>query len=184
MKSVTSNIFFGLLVVTFSIKAQSTYSFVTKESLLHNLLPTDSVIYYQCHVVEAKEQIQTVGGQTLTTQSKKITITDKFAIYKLDSTYKMNFYTASLTVFPNRKFSGLKIREKKYWQFVKQKSKTLTEKDVKYFIALEKTGQATTEYDFAITKYTTNQLIIKAKKDFKQLLIKGDYLLSSLTAKN
>lgn len=175
-----ANIYFVLFFVATFCNAQNTYTFITKESLLYSLEPSDSIFYYQCHVEEVKEQIQTANGQTLTTQSKKITLTDKFVVYKTDSTYKVNYYVASLTVFPNRKFSGLKIREKKYWQFVKQKSKTLTEKDLKYFIALEKSGQPTTEYDFAITKYTTNQLIIKCKKDFKQLLIKGGYVLSSL----
>jgi hypothetical protein len=43
---------------------------------------------------------------------------------------------------------------------------------------LQTTGKETTEYDFAITKHTTNQIIIKQKKNFEQLLIKDKVSIS------
>jgi hypothetical protein len=45
-------------------------------------------------------------------------------------------------------------------------------------VAIEAKGKETTEYDFVIDKYNTNQVIIKTKKNFKQLVIDGNYILS------
>ncbi len=157
---------------------------VPEKSILYTLKLNDSITYYQCHVEQAVQQLSTAGGQTLTSNSKKFTITEKYVIVKTDSvTYNVKYYTSSLIAFPNRKFSGLKIREKKYWEFRKENEFKLTQTNLKYLIALESKGRETTEYDFAITKYTTNQLIIKTTKQFKQLVIDGDYVLSQLFKK-
>ena len=45
---------------------------------------------------------------------------------------------------------------------------------------LERKGREAIEYDYVVSKNNTNQLIIKLKKDFKQLVIEGDYVLSKL----
>lgn len=74
----------------------------------------------------------------------------------------------------------LKIRERPYWSFKKEKTSELKEEDLKVFLALEKKGREAIEYDYAITRYTTNQIIIKKKKDFKQLVIEGNYVISKL----
>lgn len=85
-----------------------------------------------------------------------------------------------MVILPNRKFSALKIREKDYWNFKREKEKVLTEKDLKLLVALENKGREANEYDFVINKYNTNQLIIKKKKNFKQLVIEGNYILSKM----
>jgi hypothetical protein len=156
---------------------------IPSSSLLKNLNDGDSITYYQCHVEEAVQQLSTASGQTLTGKAQKYTITEKYVIKKNASNYFVNYYTSSLTVFPNKKFSGLKIREKSYWEFKKEKTFSLTEKDLKILLALEKKGREAIEYDYAITKYSTNQLIIKFGKGFKQLVIDGNYVLSKLLSK-
>lgn len=149
-------------------------------SLLKNLGCGDSITYYQCHVEEAIQQLSTASGQTLTGNSQKYSITEKFVIYKTIENYQVNYYASSLTIFPNRKFSGLKIREKQYWNFKKEKNFVLSEQGLKVLLALEKKGKEAIEYDYAITKYNTNQVIIKLKKSFKQLVIDGDYVISKM----
>jgi len=128
----------------------------------------------------ASQQVSTASGQTSTTKPQKYSITEKYVIKKDSAGYKATYFISSMIVLPNRKFSALKIREKEYWNFKKEKSSALTEKDLKTLVALEKKGHEATEYDFNIDKYTTNQLIIKKKKNFKQLVIEGDYVLSKL----
>lgn len=173
------------LIFNLSAKSQTvSVFFVPQNSLLYSLPLNDSATYYQCHVEQAIQQLSTASGQTITSKPQKFTITEKFVVIKTDSVnYKVRYYTSSLTAFPNRKFSGLKIREKKYWEFKKETEFVLTPTNLKYLVALETKGRETTEYDFAITKYTTNQLIIKTKKAFKQLVFDGDYVLSQLFKK-
>ena len=171
------------LVSVFGSFAQNDSLVIPASSILKNLKDGDSLTYYQCHVEEATQQLSTASGQTLTGKAQKYSITEKYVIKKKECNYSVNYYTSSLTVFPNKKFSGLKIREKSYWEFKKEKTFSLTEKDLKILIALEKKGREAIEYDYAITKYNTNQLIIKFGKDFKQLVIDGNYILSKLLGK-
>lgn len=171
------------LVSGFCVSAQTDSLIIPANSILKDLKVGDSLTYYQCHVEEATQQLSTVSGQTLTGKQQKYTITEKYVVRKNADGYSANYYTASLNVFPNRKFSALKIREKPYWGFKKEKEFTLSDKDLKYFIALEKKGKEAMEYDYAITKYNTNQLIIRKGKNFKQLVIDGNYFLSKLVGK-
>ncbi len=152
----------------------------TSSRFLNNLVPGDSVVYYQCHVEEAVQQLTTATGQTLTGRPQKYSITEKFVVKRGSEGYYADYYTSSLTVFPNRRFSALKIREKDYWLFKKERTIPLSETLLKAFAALEKQGREAIEYDYAITKYTTNQLIVKVRKDFKQLVIDNNYVLSRL----
>ncbi|WP_317899171.1 hypothetical protein [Aurantibacillus circumpalustris] len=149
-------------------------------SLFNNLKLGDSLTFYQCHVEEAVQQLSTASGQTLTGKTQKYTITEKYVLVKTDMGYNANYYTSSLNVFPNKKFSGLKIRERPYWAFEKEKTVTLNDQDLKVFLALEKKGHEAIEYDFGITRYNTNQIIIKQHKNFKQLVIEGNYVISKL----
>jgi hypothetical protein len=171
------------LVFCFSFQAQNDSIVIPSNSILKGLKVGDSLTYYQCHVEEATQQLSTVSGQTLTGAQQKYTITEKYVVRKNADGYSAKYYAASLAVFPNRKFSALKIREKAYWGFKKEKDLVLTDKDLKYLIALEKKGKEAIEYDYAITKYNTNQLIIRKGKDFKQLVIDGNYILSKLLGK-
>lgn len=177
------------LFFIFSLFALNLVQSQTKDSLvipatsiLSGLKTGDSITYYQCHVEEAVQQMATASGQTLTSRPQRFTITEKFVITRVAGGYEANYYTSSLNVFPNKKFSGLKIRERSYWEFKKERSFQLDDRDLKVLLALEKKGREAVEYDFAITRYTTNQLIIKQKKNFKQLVIEGDYVISRLIA--
>lgn len=152
-------------------------------SLLSRLNGGDSLTYYQCHVEEAVQQLSTASGQTLVGQPQKYSITEKYVLKKRGTTYYVDYYTSSLTIFPNRRFSGLKIREKAYWEFKKEKQFELDHKALRVLIALEKQGREATEYDYPITRYTTNQLIIRQRKNFKQLVIDGNYVISKLILK-
>lgn len=147
---------------------------------LKKLKAGDSVTYYQCHVEEAIQQLSTASGQTLTGKQQKYTITEKHVVKIKEGVYQADYYTSSLVIFPNRKFSGLKIREKPYWEFKKEKTIALTNQDLIVFSSLEKKGREAIEYDYPISKYTTNQLIIKSGKSFKQLVIDGNYVISKL----
>lgn len=170
-----------LLFVAGVFNAQIKDSLINNSnSSLKNLKVGDSIAYYQCHVEEATQQLSTASGQTLTGKPQKYSITEKYVIRKSEEGYSVNYYSSSFTNFPNRRFSGLKIREKPYWEFKKEKTFTLSKKHVATLIALENKGREAMEYDYAITKYTTNQLIIKHRKDFKQLVIEGNYVLSKL----
>lgn len=153
---------------------------IPQESMLAKLNDGDSLVYYQCHVEEAVQQMTTVSGQTLTGAQQKYSITEKFVVKKSGETFAARYYISSLNILPNRKFSGLKIREKDYWNFKFEKEINLTENHVKAIVALERKGREANEYDFVINKYTTNELIIKKQKDFKQLVITGTYLLSKI----
>ncbi len=175
----------SLFVLTCVGNAQTFDSLIlNSNSILKKLLVNDSLVYYQCHVEEAIQQLSTASGQTLTGNSQKYSITEKFVITKTQTELRVNYYTSSLAVFPNKKFSGLKIREKSYWDFKKTNSFTLNEHDLKILLALERKGREAIEYDYAINKYTTNQLIIKLKKDFKQLVIDGEFVISKMVERN
>ncbi|MBA3664365.1 MAG: hypothetical protein H0W61_09175 [Bacteroidetes bacterium] len=166
--------------VSVALNAQQTPFVIPASSLLSTLISGDSVIYYQCHVEEATQQVSTASGQSFTSHPQKYSITEKYIIKKDSAGYRVRYFISSIIILPNRKFSGLKIREKQYWNFKKEKEEPLDEKDLRTLVALENKGREATEYDFAISKYTTNQLIIKKKKNFKQLVIDGNYVLSKL----
>jgi hypothetical protein len=151
-----------------------------KKTMIANLSNNDSIVIYQCHVEEVEQTLNTQAGQSLQTAAQKYSITEKFVVKKISDTYMVKQFVSSLILLPNRRFSGLKIREKKYWNFKLQKDTVLTEKGLKILGAIELKGKEPTEYDFAITKYNTNQIIIKKRKDFKQLVIDGTYVLSQL----
>jgi hypothetical protein len=176
-------IFIFTLLSFYRADAQTFDSLITNShSILKSLKSGDSVVYYQCHVEESSEFL--ASDNPSPNRVKKYTVTDKFVVTRLPNALQVNHYASPLKVFPNRKFSGLKIRERPYWAFKKQGSFLLTEKAVKILIALERKGREAIEYDFAITKHNTNQLIIKHQKDFKQLVIDGNYTLSELMQSN
>ena len=97
-----------------------------------------------------------------------------------NTNYIIKYYVSSLTVFPNRKFSGLKIREKEYWNFSFKSERPLSETEVQFLAGLESNSKETIETDYPISKYTTNQLIIKQRKNFEQLLPKEKISISEL----
>ena len=158
--------------------------FVFPESIrntgIAKLQDSDSLIYYQCHLEELEQDLKTASGQTLQTAPQKYSLTEKIIVYRIDGVYHARYFISSLLILPNRKFSGLKIKERKYWNFKKVQEKELSEKDLKILGAIQLKGKEPTEYEFAITKYNPNQIIIKNKKEFKQFNIEGNNVLSKL----
>ncbi len=169
-----------LTLLCLRIMAQSPVVKTQPTGILNKINPGDSVVYYQCHVEQAIQQMTTVSGQTITGKPQKYSITEKYVVYKTTEGYIANYYTSSLNVLPNRKFSGLKIRERPYWEFKRERTLTLTEQNLVVFAALENKGREAMEYDYVIDKYNTNQLIIKQGRNFKQLVVEGDYLITKL----
>lgn len=152
-----------------------------EKTMIAKLAVGDSLVYYQCHVEEMQQSLATASGQTLSTAPQKYSLTEKFVVSRKDSgTYKVRSYVSSMIVLPNRRFSGLKIREKPYWNFKFQKEGPLNDIAFRNLAVIESKGKEPNEYDFAITKYNTNQVIIKQRKNFKQLVMEGNYILSRL----
>jgi hypothetical protein len=169
-----------LLLANFSRSQTMIFPEKLQGTMLAKLKSGDSLVYYQCHVEELAQQLSTASGQTLNTAPQKYTITEKYIITRDSVNYNARYLVSSMIILPNKRFSGLKIREKAYWNFKRVKEKTLTEKDLKILGALELKGTGATEYDFAVTKSNTNQVIIKQKKDFNQLNIAGNYVISKM----
>jgi len=166
----------GCLAFT-SAFSQNVFNEKTQHTMLGKLLTGDSLTYFQCRVVDADIQV-TAGNQKIESEKQQITITEKFVIHLKKNEYWIRYYTSGLTVFPNRRFSGLKIRQKAYWNFSFRVERKLEDKEVGFLATLQTVGKETTEYDFALTKHTTNQIIIKQKKNFEQLLIKEKVSIS------
>ncbi len=141
------------------------------------LKSNDSLMFYQCHVVEAKTEITTTTGEKITGESKKISITDKFVVYNNNGIYTLKYYTSTLSNFPNRKFTYLKVREKEYWNFKLEKTMPINEHDIQIFAAIEKKAHTANEFELTIDKYNTNGLIIRNKKTMKHMVVEGDHLI-------
>jgi hypothetical protein len=148
-----------------------------KNTSLAGLQSGDSLTYFQCHVAEASQQLVTTSGETIQGKVQKYTITEKFVVIRDKNQYRLRYFTSSLNDFPNKKFAYLKLVEKSYWNFKLEKEGILNEHDILMFAAIEDKSHDTTEYDFKITKYSTNEIIINGKKVMKQLVVEGNYLL-------
>lgn len=168
-------------VVMTALKAQ-TFQFPEslQKTMIARLVPGDSLVFYQCHVESAEQQLTTAGGQTLNMAPQKYSITEKFVVKRSVGSYSVKHFISSLTNLPNRKFSGLKIREKKYWNFKMLRDEVLDEKDLKILGAIELKGHEPSEYEFAVTRDDPNQVIIRQGKNFKQLVGIGEHRLSKL----
>ena len=174
--------FYYLLVLGIAFFSHASFSQIKfQENLIKttvaNLKSGDSLMFYQCHVDEAKTEITTSAGEKITGETKKITITDKFVVYNIDGVYSMKYYTSTFSNFPNRKFTYLKVREKDYWNFKLEKTTELNEHDVQIFAAIEKLAHETNEFDFIVDKYNTNALIIRNKKIMKHLIVEGNHVI-------
>ena len=152
----------------------------TSNNLLKKLKEGDSLIYYQCHVEALTQQLTTASGQTLSGVSNNLSITEKLVVRKIGGKYSVSHFSSPLTVYPNRKFSGLKVKEKPYWEFKLEKNFPLSVNGARALAAIEKIGKEANEYDFVISRYNKNQVIIKSNAAFKQLGIDGNYVLSKL----
>jgi hypothetical protein len=137
-------------------------------------------VYYQCHVEAVEQELRTASGHTLTSVSKNLSITEKFVLHKQNGNYVLKHFVSVLTMCPNRRFSGLKFKEKAYWEFFYKESKLLSEKEVKGLEAIEDVGKDANEYDFAISTKNRNQVIILGGKNAKQLGLADAILIAKL----
>lgn len=166
-----------LIICYGTLSAQTNSDKLIKNTLLAKLNTNDSLIYYQCRATTAAIEIKT-GNQKIESKEQHISITEKFVIIHTSTNYLIRYFTSGMTILPNRKFSGLKLREKSYWEFKFKSERALTDEELAFLSGLQSAGKETTEYDFTISKYTTNQIIIKKQKDFEQLLIKDKLSIS------
>jgi hypothetical protein len=137
-------------------------------------------VYYQCHVEAAEQELRTASGHTLNSVSKNFSITEKFVLYKQNGYYRLTHFVSVLTMCPNRRFSGLKFKEKTYWEFFYKETKQLNEREMKSLEGIENIGKDANEYDFAITTKNRNQVIILAGKNAKQLGLPEAILIAKL----
>jgi hypothetical protein len=173
--------FLWCAVVCYHFPAQNSSSSSTeKNKWLHKLSNGDSLVYYQCHIEAAEQELKTASGHTLNSVAKNLSITEKFVLYKLNNVYTLTHYVSVLTMCPNRRFSGLKFREKAYWEFFYKESKALFDKDLQILTAIENIGKEANEYDFAISTENSNQVIILGGTKAKQLGLPKGILLSKV----
>jgi hypothetical protein len=135
-------------------------------------------------VKEHFREENTPAGEIVTGKIERYSVTLKFVVRKDNGDYLVTEYISRYTKLPNRRFSGLKIRERPYWEFTKERSFLLSGKGLQNLVAMESQGREAIEFDYAVTKYTTNQLIIKHGKNFKQLVLEDDLLLSANSLQN
>lgn len=149
-----------------------------KKTTIAKLQNGDSLVYYQCHVDSASQEITTSNGRKINTKKKRITLTEKFVIYRLDSIYTCKYSNSSITNYPNKKFPYLTLTEVKNWEFELKQTKQLTAQEILMIAALETKTHAIVHYELNINKTCPNQLIIIGKNINEQFLIEGNYLLS------
>ena len=142
---------------------------IPRSSLFYGLIKGDSVVIYQCRVIDPEKEPK-IASDYAQPIHVMYSITDKLVITKNEKGYSARVYKTHMRDLPNRKFSGLKIRERPYWMFEFVKTASLSDAVVKFFVNIETNSQEAIEYDYAITKHTRNQVIFKKGKNFKQLL--------------
>jgi hypothetical protein len=151
-----------------------------KKTNIAKLQIGDSLIYYQCHVDSAFQEITTSAGQKIKTKKKKITLTEKFVVHKLDSNYSCKYFTSTITNYPNKKFPFLTLTEVKNWEFEIKKIKSLTIEETLLIAALETKTHSIIHYELNINKTCPNELILMGKNINEQFIIEGNYLLSKI----
>lgn len=163
-----------------AVSQSSRFPVHLQKTQIARLQSNDSLIYYQCHVDEASQELTTSSGQKIISKKRRVTITEKFVILRSDSVYSCRYYTSPLTNYPNKKFPYLTLKEVSNWNFELQKSKPLTSEEVLLAAAMETKTHAIINYDLNINKSCPNEVIICYKKNREQLIVEGDYLLSKL----
>ena len=138
----------------------------------------DSIIYYQCHVDQATQELVTSSGQKITSKAKKLTITEKFVVTRQGDTYNVRYYISSFNEYPNKKFAYLTLKEVANWGFELKFSGTLPTEDVQIIAAFEDKTHDVTYYELKVNKSCTNEAVIAYKRERNQLMVEGNYLLS------
>lgn len=172
---------FYVIILFFQVQSQSNdFPSHLQKSNIAKLNSNDSLIYYQCRVDEAQQELTTSSGQKITTKAKHITITEKFVIYKKDSLYTCKYYVSPLTNYPNKKFPYLTLKEVSNWDFELKLAKTLTKQDIHLLAAFETKTHAITHYELNINKSCPNEIILKGKSINEQLIVEGNYSLNKI----
>lgn len=140
----------------------------------------DSLVYYQCHVDEATQELTTQKGQKITSKKNKLTITEKFVIHKIDSVYTCLYFKSSINNYPNKKFPYLTLKEVENWHFELQKQKQLSRQELLLTAAFETKTHPITHYELNINSTCPNELIICSKQHKEQVLVEGKYLLHDI----
>lgn len=161
--------------VSFGLSAQL---IIPKNSVLYGMKSGDSVVVYQCHVKDPSQEPRIASDSPVTYAPH--TVTDRFVLRKQDSAFVVSHWQTGIRDFPNRKFSGLKIRERPYWYFMFVRSCDVSAEQIKKLVALEQGGREAMEYDYPVTRYTRNQLILKKGKNFSQLVLDKGGLVSDI----
>lgn len=150
------------------------------KSLISKLREGDSICYYQCHVELANQQLVTASGQSISSSGKNVSVNEKFVIRRTPQAYTIKHYCSGLNLLPNRRFSGLKFREKPYWEFRVAGTKELDSTELMLLEKLEDKGRDATEYDYAVTLQSSNQVIILYGNKVKQFTLPKGLLLSDI----
>jgi hypothetical protein len=151
-----------------------------KKAQIAKLNSGDSLIYYQCHIDSASQEIITSAGLKIKTKKKRITLTEKYVICRTDSIYSCSYSASSITNYPNKKFPYLTLKELDSWEFETKKTKNLTTEEVHLIAALETKTHCITHYELNINKTCPNEIIIKGKKISEQFIVEGNYLLRNI----
>ena len=149
-----------------------------KKTNIAKLQSGDSLTYYQCHVDSASQEITLSNGKKINSKKKRITLTEKFVIHKVDSVFTCKYFNSSIISYPNKKFPYLTLTEVKNWEFELKQTKALTDEEVELIAALETKTHAIVHFELNINKTCPNELIIMGKNVNEQFIIEGNYLLS------
>jgi hypothetical protein len=167
-----------LLVCSYTFSQKMVFPEHLSKTNIAKLQTGDSLVYYQCHVDSASQEITLSNGKKIKSKKKRITLTEKFVIHKSDSSYTCRYFNSSITNYPNKKFPYLSLTEVKNWEFELQHTKKLTDEQVKLIAAFETRTHSIVHYELNINKTCPNEVIIKGKNVNEQFIIEGNYLLS------
>ncbi|MCC6181295.1 MAG: hypothetical protein IT237_05630 [Bacteroidia bacterium] len=151
-----------------------------RKTQVAQLLLHDSLLYYQCHVDTAIQEITTQSGQKIKSKKRRLTITEKFKILLTDSGYVAFYFLSPVTNYPNKKFPYLTLKEVESWEFQLSKIKRLTKDEVLLLSAFETKTHAIVHYELNINKSCPNEVIIRRNSFVEQLIVEGDLILSEI----
>lgn len=140
----------------------------------------DSIVYYQCHVESAEQELRTASGTTLQVVAKNVSITEKFVLRHKNGEFLLQYFVSPYVTCPNRRFSGLKFSEKAYWEFLLKETRHLSPEDLHILRSFETIGKDANEYDLVVSAKNRNQLILIKGKAVKQVGLPEGLLLSKL----
>ncbi|MES2516384.1 MAG: hypothetical protein V4580_19675 [Bacteroidota bacterium] len=169
---------FILLVSVDAFSQKTVFPEHLSKTNIARLQTGDSLVYYQCHVDSASQEITLSNGKKIKSKKKRITLTEKFVIHKRDSAFTCKYFNSSITNYPNKKFPYLTLTEVKNWEFELKQTKDLTPEEVKLIAAFETKTHSIVHYELNINKTCPNEIIIIGKNVNEQFIIEGNYLLS------